>query len=149
MTRGGLHRGAAKQAMSCRQLLAAAALLPLCLALTPSSQEVVRNPRYLHAMELLAQRPAGAQPRVRFEWEQVNGAHEYVLTGRWTTAPSWTMHAGEFRVTPRNAVTWDARHVLFEVPLPEGSHSWRVVAVIGPRDLSDFENPTLLSFEVR
>lgn len=138
--------------MSHWRRLAAAALLPL-LPLSaegaPASQEIVRNPRYLHAMELLAYRPLGAQPRIRFEWEQVNGAHEYVLTGRWTKAPSWTMDAGEFHVTPRNAMTWDARHVLFEVPLAEGSHSWRVVAVVGPRDLADFENPTLLSFEVR
>jgi len=80
---------------------------------------------------------------------QVTGAHEYVLAGRWAKVPSWTMQAGEFRVTPRNAVTWNARHVKFEVPLSEGSHSWRVVAVIGPRDEADFENPTLLSFEVR
>jgi hypothetical protein len=135
--------------MSHWRRLALGALVPLRLAFTPPSQEIARNPRYLHAMELLARQPAGAQPLIRFEWEQVTGAHEYVLTGRWTEVPSWTMHAGEFRVTPRNAATWNARHVLFEVPLPEGSHSWRVVAVIGPHDEADFENPTLLSFDVR
>ena len=127
------------------------AVIVLALTLLPSPrQEVMRNPHRLAAVQLLAERRPGVAPRVRFEWDQVSGAHEYLLTGRWTNPPSWTVQTGEYRVTPRIATSWDARHVQFDVSLPEGHHSWRVVALFGQRgDAGDFANPTLVSFEIR
>jgi hypothetical protein len=86
---------------------------------------------------------------VRFEWDQVEGAREYVLTGRWTSPPSWAIEKREFRVKAANATTWDAHRVAFEVALPEGSYSWALVTMFGPKGNGDFANPTLLSFDVR
>ncbi len=121
----------------------------LVAALLGSSQEVVRNPRQLRAVQLLAQRPPGIAPRVRFEWDQVPGAREYLLGGQWANPPSWTMQSREYRVTPQTATRWDAKQVQFDVSLPEGSHSWKVVALFGRDDRGDFANPTPFSFDVR
>jgi hypothetical protein len=35
------------------------------------------------------------------------------------------------------------------VSLPEGTHSWSVVALLGPQEHGDFDHPTTVSFEVR
>jgi hypothetical protein len=113
-------------------------------------QEVMRNPRRLAAVQLLTNRQPGAAPRVRFEWDQVAGTREYLLTGRWTKPPSWAVQSGEYRVTRRIATSWDAQYVQFDLWLPEGHHSWRIVALFGPRgDAGDFANPTLVSFDIR
>jgi hypothetical protein len=86
---------------------------------------------------------------VRFEWDQVPGATEYLLSGQWTSGPSWAMQSREFRVTQRAATSWQPDRVSFDISLPEGSHSWRLVALFGPRDVGDFESPTPVSFDVR
>jgi hypothetical protein len=39
--------------------------------------------------------------------------------------------------------------VSFEVSLPVGAHSWRVVAIVGPNDAGDFAHPAQLSFALR
>lgn len=118
------------------------------VALLLSGQEVVRNPRQLRAVELLTQRRPGVAPRVRFEWDQVAGAHEYLLTGRWTRPPSWTMQTGDYHVTPQTATSWGAQRVQFDVSLPDGHHSWTVVALFGAGNVGDFANPTPFSFEL-
>ena len=110
---------------------------------------VVRNPRSLRVSEPAGRRAPSVASRMRFEWDPVAGARAYVLSGQWTSAPSWAIHSGEYRVTPRNAATWDARRVRFDVVLPPGNHSWKLVALFGSRETGDFENPTALSFEVR
>jgi hypothetical protein len=110
---------------------------------------VPRNPSTLRASQLLERRPPGTLPRVRFEWDQVRGATQYLLSGQWTTPPSWTVQSREHRVTASVATSWGASHVSFDVSLPEGSHSWRLVALFGPRDIGDFEHPTTASFDVR
>ena len=110
---------------------------------------VPRNPSTLRASQLLERRAPGTLPRVRFEWDQVRGATQYLLSGQWTTAPSWTVQSREYRVTASVATKWDASHVSFDVSLPEGSHSWRLVALFGPRDIGDFERATPASFDVR
>jgi len=107
------------------------------------------GPRQLRAVQLLAARAPGAQPRVQFEWDQVSGAHEYLLSGRWTGTQSWTMQSREFHVTPGNATAWDAQHVTFAVSLPEGSHSWKVIALFGADDVPDLEQATTVSFDLR
>ena len=110
---------------------------------------VPRNPSTLRASQLLQRRVPGSLPRVRFEWDQVRGATQYLLSGQWTAAPSWTVQSREYRVTANIATSWDATHASFDVSLPEGSHSWRLVALFGPRDIGDFERPTSTSFDVR
>lgn len=117
-------------------------------ALQPAQQPVVRNPRELRAVELLAQRRTGVPPRVRFEWDQVAGARAYALEGRWTTPPSWTVRAIDYRVTPQTATRWAGQRVQFEVTLPEGHHSWSVVALFDHGD-ADFGSPAAVSFELR
>lgn len=126
-----------------------AAVLALLVTVVSVQQPVIRNPRRLRAVELLAQRRPGVPPRVRFEWDQVPGAHEYLLTGRWTTPPSWTMRTGDYHVTPQIATSWDAQRVQFDVSLPEGHHSWTVVALFGAGNEGDLANPTPFSFELR
>jgi hypothetical protein len=130
-----------------RVLVCALALV----ALPPAQQPVVRNPRELKAVELLAQRRAGVPPRVRFEWDQVAGAHEYLLRGRWTTPTSWTVQTTDYYVTPKTATSWGGagQHVQFDVTLPEGHHSWAVVALFGSASVGDFGSPTGVSFELR
>jgi len=116
-------------------------------AQTPS--QVLRNPQRLQAVEILERRKPGVAAKVHFTWDQVAGARAYVLSGRWTSATSWTIQSREYRVTPRNATTWNTRSVAFDVSLVDGAYSWSLVAVHGSRDAGDFENPTVLSFEVR
>ena len=110
---------------------------------------VVRNPPRLGAVQLLDQQALGVAPRVRFQWDQVPGAVAYVLVGQWTTPTSWTVRSREYRVTPRSATRWKREQVSFEVSLPLGAHSWRVIAIFGPNDAGDFEHPAQLSFELR
>lgn len=127
----------------------AAGSLLLLFVLALPQQPVVRNPRRLQAVELLSQHQPGVLPRVRFEWDQVPGAREYLLEGRWTTPPSWTLRTGRYRVTQQIATSWDAQRVRFDVSLPEGHHSWIVVALFGAAGAGDFENPAAFSFELR
>lgn len=108
-----------------------------------------RNPRHLDAVQLLEQRASNNALRVRFEWDRVPGATQYVLSGRWTSPPSWAVHTGEFRVTPASAKQWDDEKVLFDVTLPAGNHSWEVVAVFRSASSGDFEHPTIKSFEIK
>ena len=125
-------------------------VLAFALALLPAAQQtVIRNPRQLRAMQLLTQRQSGVLPRVRFEWDAVAGAHGYLLSGRWANPLSWTLASGEYRVTRQVATRWDAQRVQFDVSLPEGHHSWRVVALFGTDDVGDFARPTTYSFELR
>jgi hypothetical protein len=114
-----------------------------------ASLAVIRNPQRLHAVELLDEQALGVAPRVRFQWERVPGAVAYVLVGRWTTPTSWAVRSREYRVTPRSATKWKGGEVWFEVSLPVGDHSWRVVAIHGPNDEGDFGNPTQVSFKLR
>ena len=109
----------------------------------------VRNPQQLRAVQVLDQRSPGALPHVQFEWDQVPGAREYVLFGKWTGAQSWAIQSREFRVTQANASRWDAQRVTFEAALNQGTHSWKVVAVFGPSDFADYENATTVSFDLR
>ena len=107
------------------------------------------NPRQLRALQLLDRRKAGVTPRVRFEWDPVAGARRYALMGRWTSPPSWAIQSEEHRVTPENATAWDSRRVAFEVSVPEGTHSWSIVALFGPHERGDFDHPTPVSFDIR
>jgi hypothetical protein len=113
------------------------------------TQGAIRNPQQLRAVQLLDQRAPDAARRVRFEWDQVPGALQYVLSGQWTTPTSWTLRSREYRVSPRSATRWKREQVWFEIPLPVGAHSWRVIAIFGPNDVGDFARPTQLSFDVR
>lgn len=108
-----------------------------------------RNPKRLDAVEVLVQAAARGNSRVRFEWDQVPGATEYILTGKWTTPPSWTIRSAEHRVTSRVATHWDAEKVAFEITLPAGSHSWAIVALFGAPTTGDFENPAVRSFDLK
>jgi hypothetical protein len=119
------------------------------LALGAPQGATMRNPKYLHASELLRAAEPGVAPRIRFEWERVPGSAEYVLTGQWTEAPSWAVRSREYRVTEKNATSWASERVTFDVSLPAGSHSWKIVAVFGPDDAGDFQNPAHLSFTVK
>jgi hypothetical protein len=114
-----------------------------------SSLEPTTNPRQLRALQLLERRKAGVAPRVRFEWDAVAGARRYELTGRWTSAPSWAIQSANHRVTAQNATVWASHRVAFELSIPEGTHSWSVVALFGPDEHGDFNHPTSLSFDVR
>jgi hypothetical protein len=117
------------------------------------TESMPKNPRQLRAAQWLGEpregAGAGARSRVRFEWEQVRGARAYMLRGRWTGDGSWAVRSADHRVTSGNATCWGTRRVEFDVALPAGSHSWRVVALFGPNDNGDFENATRLAFEVR
>jgi hypothetical protein len=44
---------------------------------------------------------------------------------------------------------WDSQRVAFELSIPEGTHSWSVVALFGPSERGDFDHPTSVSFEIR
>lgn len=109
----------------------------------------LRNPRKLSAIQLLEPTHPGRTPHVRFEWDPVPDAREYVLFGQWVSEDSWTVQTREFHVTPRTATIWDAERIAFDAALPEGSHSWNLVALYAPNNGGDFETPTLLSFELR
>ena len=108
-----------------------------------------RNPRRLEVVQLLDQRAPGNLPRVRFQWDQVPGATQYILSGKWTTPPSWTIHSGEYRVTQKIAAEWNDEKVSFEASLPAGSHSWQLVAMTRSATSGDFEHPALKSFEIK
>jgi len=108
-----------------------------------------KNPRRLEVVQLLDQRASGNLPRVRFEWDPVRGATQYILTGKWTTPPSWTIHSGEYRVTQKVASEWNDEKVSFEITLPAGSHSWQLIALSRSAASGDFEHPTLKSFEIK
>jgi hypothetical protein len=108
-----------------------------------------RNPQRLRAVQLLDQRALGVAPRVRFQWDHVPGAVAYVLMGQWTTPTSWTVRSREYQVTRLSATRWTGGNVSFEVSLPVGTHSWRVVAIVGPNDDGDFAHPAQLSFALR
>lgn len=120
-----------------------------------------RNPHELRATELLERHAPGTPSHVRFEWDQVSGARAYLLSGRWTSPPSWAVRTRAYRVTARNAAAWTARSVAFETALPEGNHSWGLVALFGGRLVGrdtgagavrlvgDSANPTTLTFDVR
>ena len=116
-----------------------------------AQQPRVRNPRELKAIELLGERRSGVLPRVRFEWDQVAGAHEYLLKGRWTSPRSWSVQTTDYQVTPKTATSWGGagQRVQFDVTLPEGHHSWTVIALFGNGGVGDFANPTNVSFELR
>lgn len=114
-----------------------------------SSGDIARRDHPLKAVQLLEYRPVGADVRVRFEWDQVRGAREYWLLGRWTGAVSWTIHTRDYRVTSTTATTWTGERVTLEVALPQGNHSWRLVAVLGPHDVRAVGDSTPLSFAVK
>lgn len=103
----------------------------------------------LQAVQLLEYRPAGAEPRVRFEWDQVRGARAYRLVGHWTSTVSWTVRMREHAVTSLNAASWTPRRVTYETALPAGNHSWRLMAVFGPNDVRVVGDSTPVSFAVR
>ena len=107
------------------------------------------NPRQLRALQVLDKRNPGVAPRVRFEWDPVPAARRYVLTGHWTTPPSWAVQSQQLRVTPQNATAWESGRVAFEVTLSQGFHSWSVVALFGPDEHGDFDHPTTVSFDAR
>ena len=119
--------------------------------LAGAQQPVVRNPHALKAVELLTQRRPGVPPRVRFEWDHVAGASEYLLRGHWTTPTSWSVQTTDYHVTPKTATAWGGagQHVEFDVTLPEGHHSWAVVALFGSGSVGDFASPTAVTFELR
>lgn len=108
-----------------------------------------RNPRHLDAVQLLEQKPSNNALRVRFEWDRVPGATQYVLSGKWTSPPSWAVHTGEFHVTAASAKQWDDEKVLFDAVLPPGTHSWQVVAVFQSITSGDFGHPTIKAFEIK
>ena len=111
--------------------------------------QVPRNPRRLRAIQLLDRRPRGAPARVRFEWEQVAGVREYLLAGQWVTPPSWTINKREYRVNAHNASAWSAELVGFEASIPEGTHSWSVLSIIGKDSIGNRGRPTPFSFDIR
>lgn len=126
----------------------------LSLAQAPPSDSAIsviaiRNPSFLHATEVPAHGSRGAGHHIRFAWEQVPASISYVLAGQWTDNQSWAVRSFEYRITDRNATSWTRERVTFDVSLPEGSHSWKLVAIFGPGDEGDFENPAHMSFNIR
>lgn len=116
---------------------------------TTSAGSVVRRGHPLKAVQLLEYRPTDADARVRFEWDQVSGARAYRLVGRWTGTVSWVVRTREHVVTAQNATSWTPQRVTFEVPLPLGNHSWRLVAVFGHNELRAVGDSTPLAFAVK
>jgi hypothetical protein len=110
---------------------------------------VARHEHPLRAVQLLEYRPTGSDARVRFEWDQVSGAREYRLVGRWTGTVSWVVRRREYSVTARTATSWSPQRVTYEVVLPLGNHSWRLVGLFGPNDARIVGDSTPLSFAVR
>ena len=108
---------------------------------------VPRNPAFLRATQILGRREPGEAPRVRFQWERVPGATEYLLRGSWTDK-GWALRSTEYRVTSESATTWGAETVTFEVSLLAGEHSWAVVALTGDPTAGDFAAPARLSFRL-
>jgi len=126
-----------------------AALLGMCDGLPTTGDGRPSNPRRLSALQVLDRRKPGVAPRIRFEWDAVPGVRRYVLTGHWTSPPSWAVQSRQDGVTPQNATAWESRRVAFEVTLPEGFHSWSVVALFGADEHGDFDHPATVSFDVR
>ena len=114
-----------------------------------SSGSLARRSPPLRVVQLLEYRPAGADARVRFEWDQVSGAREYRLVGRWTGTMSWIVKTREYAVTTRSATIWTSQRVTFEVPIPLGNHSWRLLAAFGPNDLRMLGDSTPVSFAIK
>jgi hypothetical protein len=108
-----------------------------------------RGDPIFRAIALLERRPPGAPPRVRFEWSLRSGAVEYLLTGSWTARNSWTVQSREYRVTRANATTWDDRQITFEVSLPVGNHSWKLVPVRQPNGPGDPSAVTQIGFDLQ
>jgi hypothetical protein len=106
-----------------------------------------RGEPIFRAIALLERRPPGAPPRVRFEWSQRSGAVEYLLTGSWTARNSWTVQSREYRVTRVNATSWDDRLITFELSLPGGNHSWKLLPVRQPNGPGDPGAITQISFD--
>ena len=108
-----------------------------------------RNPHSLNAVQLLARGGPAREERVRFQWDQVDGARGYLLLGRWTQPTSWTIQSRAYRVGPTNATSWASDHLTFEVLLPPGSHSWRVTALFGDRLVGDTATATTFAFDIK
>ena len=108
------------------RVVALATTAVLVLATGASRPDPATGNEGFRATVLLERRPIGAPPRIRFEWTNRTGAIEYLLDGSWTAPSSWAVQSRAFRVTPRNATSWDQRQVTFEVSLPSGSHSWKL-----------------------
>ena len=118
-------------------------------AQTAGIESALRNPRKLDAVELLDQRTSNNSIRIRFEWDPVPGATEYILSGKWTSPRAWTLHSEEYRVNKKVALQWNEDKVSFEATLPAGNHSWQLVAVFRSLASGDWEHPTLKSFEIK
>ena len=116
-------------------------------AMSPGA--VGRRDHPLRAVQLLEYRPSGSDARVRFEWTPVSGARQYRLLGHWTGTLSWAVKTREYAVTPGNATSWSPQRVTYEVLLPLGNHSWRLVGVFGPNDFRTIGDSTPLSFAVK
>ena len=114
-----------------------------------AAAEATPNPRQLRAMQLLERGKVGIAPRVRFEWDPVAGARRYELTGRWASPPSWAIQSANHYVSVRNATIWEPHRIAFELSIPDGTHSWSVVALFGSDDHGDFNHPTSVSFDAR
>ena len=108
-----------------------------------------RNPHSLNAVQLLARGGPAREERVRFQWDQVDGARGYLLLGRWTQPPSWTIQSRAYRVGPTNATSWTSDHLTFEVLLPPGNHSWKVTALFGDRLVGDTATATTFAFDIK
>ena len=107
------------------------------------------NPHRLRVLQVLDRRKLGVSARIRFEWDAVPGARRYALSGHWTSPPSWAIQSEQHRVSPQNAMAWEKQRIAFEVSLPEGMHSWSVVALFGADEHGDFAHPTSATFEIR
>lgn len=139
-------------AMCAALALASAALSPQRQAtsqapLVTAAGRAVHGP-HLRALQLLEQRRPGALPRVRFEWEPIRAAQEYVLTGRWIGNIAWTVHTRQVRVTRGSATTWTPSQITVELALPEGTHSWRLSAVLDADHTREVGEPSLISFAI-
>ena len=108
-----------------------------------------RNPRQLDAVQVLEQERTSSEYRIRFEWDTVPGATQYLLSGKWTTPPSWTVQSREIRVTRDKTRQWDDEKILFDVSLPAGNHTWELVALFKSAESGDFEHPTRKSFAIK
>lgn len=86
---------------------------------------------------------------MRFQWDHVDGAQEYLLMGRWTQPPSWTIQSRAYRVSHANATSWTSDRITFEVLLPPGNHSWRVAALFGAKLAGDTAKATTFAFDIK